>query len=930
MNASTWARVKEILAQAAGRPAAERERYVSAHCPEPDLRREVLSLLASPVSLSRILDGMALHPGDRLGPFIIQELVGRGGMGEVYRAHDTALDRDVALKLLLDPLAADPDRLHRFEREARTLAALDHPNIARVFGVERSQDLHAIVMEFVPGKTLDELGTFDVHEALLIARQLAAALEAAHDRGIVHRDLKPGNIKVTSDGSVKVLDFGLAKVVDARRAVGPSTPQSTGGSTEPGVIVGTAGYMSPEQVRGRPIDRRCDLWALGVVMFELLSRRRLFEGDTATDTLAAVLDREIPWDRLPAGAPVALRRLLERLLEREPQRRLRDAGDAWLEIDDLLAGRNEPDQTARTRPRGRLRGPLVWLVFAAVTLGTGWWIANHRRSSGPLWTRFTQLTDEVGEETTPAISPDGTSIAYASRAAGSWDIYVRRIGGRNPTLVAGDPNRNESAPAWSPDGRFIAFHDAAANGGIFVVGASGESVRRITDRGFHPAWSPDGRSIAFCQELVVYPEARQTRSALSAVDVVTGRIRLLTEGDAVQPAWSPSGRRIAFWGSIGGRRDLFTIPASGGDPVPVTRDAALNWSVTWAPDGHYLYFASDRGGAMNLWRVSIDEVSGRPLGEPEPVTAGVQGESRMPSLSADGRRLVFQWLDDSVNPVRIPFDPRTDRAGSPTYLFRRSGRLVPTAVSPDGERLALSSVGAREDVFVSRVDGTDLRNLTQDEALDRFPVWSPDGSALVFASNRSGSMEIWTVQADGSHLRRVTDGPGHGSLVFPFYDPSSGRLWAFDADRGGEVLMDPASGQAPGAVASTPVISVEGGVFAPVAPSRDGARLAGFFFPYRFDERIGWHDRRTGETRLPVHHAADAPAWLADGRQLVYVGTDRSLAVLDTRTGQARAISDPLPFDVAPTSPAVSPDGQSIFLGAASGDGDIWMAEMAR
>ena len=365
--------------------------------------------------------------------------------------------------------------------------------------------------------------------------------------------------------------------------------------------------MSPEQARGRPVDRRADIWAFGVVQFELLTGRRLFEGETVSDTLAAVLRQEIPWNRLPPDLPPQYRRLIERCLERDAQRRLRDAGDARLEIEELLERRpGQASGIATVDPsagRGRILERTAWALVAIAAAGAGWWLAQ--RTARPVeapWVRFTQLTDEAGEEDTPAISPDGTSIAYARMTGGSSSIYIQRIGGRNATLVAGEPDRHESAPAFSPDGRFIAFHESDADGGIFVVGATGESTRRVTQSGFHPAWSPDGKAIAFCDERIITPASRQVTSALSVVDVATGVVRQIFRGDAVQPDWSPSGRRLTFWGQLNGQRDVFTIAADGGEPVPVTNDEPFDWSSAWSPDGRFVYFTSDRGSVMNLWR----------------------------------------------------------------------------------------------------------------------------------------------------------------------------------------------------------------------------------------------------------------------------------------------------------------------------------------
>ncbi len=696
---------------------------------------------------------MALPAGTRIGPYEVVGNLGAGGMGEVYRARDTTLDREVALKILPESFATDPDRLMRFEREARTLAALNHPNIAQIYGFEHQGGGSglppgetrppALVMELVEGRTLDEMitGPLGVRESIDLARQMASALDAAHEAGIVHRDLKPANIKVREDGTVKVLDFGLAKALDpagSGRNVGGSGPRTeeartmtSPAMTQQGIILGTAGYMSPEQARGRAVDKRADIWAFGVVLYEMLSGRRLYAGETVSDTLAAVLTRDPDLAALPSGIPTHVRDLLGRCLDRDPRTRLRDIGEARITLERGPVGAPPPVAAVR-----RTGGPVLLAAGGALAIlaaAIGWWTGHRAVPTDASWDHFTQLTDQAGAETWPVISPDGASIAYASRARGSWDIYLQRIGGRNAIVVAGDPERDETAPAFSPDGATIAFHESDADGGIFVAGATGESARRLTDFGFNPAWSPDGRRIAFSTEEVDDPHARGGVAELWVVDASGSAPEKIYDGDAVQPAWSPSGQRIAFWSADGGQRDLVTIPAGGGTPVKVTDDPALDWSPAWSPDGRSLCFSSDRGGTMNLWSIAIDETSGRALGAPTPVTEGVQAAIGMPSLSRDGTRLVFRADLTSTVPLAVPFDPATEKVGAPTPIIRRNGSLGVSDLSRDGRWLLFTNQGERqEDIFVSRTDGSELRRITDDMARDRAPVWSPDGQEIAF------------------------------------------------------------------------------------------------------------------------------------------------------------------------------------------------------
>ena len=882
---------------------------------------------------------MALSPGTRLGAFQVVSLLGAGGMGEVYRARDTQLDRDVALKVLPDAFADDGERLHRFEREAKSLAALNHPNIAQVFGIitGEGRKAPAIAMEFVDGRSLDELkGPMLVEEALPILRQIAAALEAAHDSGIVHRDLKPANVKLRHDGTVKVLDFGLAKAFDpagdARDAA--SSPTITSPATGLGVILGTAAYMSPEQARGKTVDRRADIWAFGVLGFELVTGSRLFGGETVSDTIAAVLRQDMPWDRLPPGTSPRFQRLLRHCLERDPRNRLKDAGDIRIEIDDLLRSRTGEEAAPVATPlpvrrHSRTGERVAWVALVLAAASVAWWLGDRESSAPePAWTQFTQLTDEAGIESNPSISPDGDSIAYESRLAGTWDIYVRRVGGRNSTRVAGDPVRHEGGPAFSPNGKSIAFHEGDNDGGIFVIGATGESERRVTDAGFHPAWSPDGKLIAYCDERIQNPSARLSTSSLSVVDVATATVRVVTKGDGVQPAWSPSGTRLAYWGNLNGQRDIYMISVSGGEPSKVTDDPALDWSVVWAADGRHLYFASDRGGVMNLWRIAVDESSGRTLGVPEPVTTGVRSDISRPGFSSDGSKLVFGSLVTSTNPVAVPLGASGDIAGEARFLFRQSAAFAPTSMTPDGSTLAYFGQARTEDIWVSRSDGTGLRRLTDDGYRDRVPIWVDDNQ-LVFYSNRSGKYEVWTIRKDGSGLTQVSAAEKE-SLNWAFPDPAGRRFWAHTSVGSRISYTFPMNQKTPHQGIMMPQSKVPGGVLRPNAITRDGRWLAGVAVSdsgARFG--IGWHDLETGETWVSIGGAdIGAPAWL-DGQRMVSV-VDETLVIVDT-SKRRKVIGGPFPFSLSATvQPAVSPDGRMIYVGGATSEADIWMVERKR
>ncbi len=936
---------------------------------------------------------MTLTPGTRLGPYEVVSPLGAGGMGEVYRARDTRLDRDVALKILPESFASDPDRLMRFEREAKTVAALNHPNIAAIYGIEESRvsgpesgvpspesdarPIRALVMELVEGEDLSAIlarhgraapaagapsesssrgatasgggapRAMSLDDALPIARQIADALEAAHDAGIVHRDLKPANVKVRPDGTVKVLDFGLAKAMTQDSGPGTQDPgldndpglrtQDPGPTmtspalTQAGLILGTAAYMSPEQARGRPVDKRSDIWAFGVVLFEMLTGQRLFgsssSGDeTVSDTLAAVLREDISWERLPAATPSPVRRVLRRCLERNPAKRLRDIGDARLELDEAPA----PDEAAGRTLGGDTRTPPSRVgervAWAAVLVGAAaliWWF-KPAPAPNP-WQQFTQLTDAAGVEDYPVISPDGTSVAYVSAAAGTSDIYVQRLGGRNATVVAGDPTLDETAPAFSPDSTRIAYNLASGRGGIVVAGATGESSRRLTDEGYHPAWSPDGTRIVYCTEQVDTPYSRPGLSRLwvVAVDDPTAQPIQLTESDGVQPAWSPSGRRIAYWAIEGGQRDLYTISADGGERVPVFEDPPLDWSVTWSPDGQYLYFASDRGGAMNLWRIAIDEASGERRGDPEPVTIGVAAQAALPSFSKDGSRLVFRSLSGSANPVAIPFDPQTLTLGTPKELSTQTGLRFPSAISPDGRWLVHSNVGERpEDLFISQADGTALRRLTDDEARDRGPAWVPGRDAVAFMSTRGGKYAIWSIRPDGGGLELIAETPKE-DLGYPAFSPAGDQMFVWAQDSG--VLRFDLTGVRP--APSFPVARFSLPFF-PIQVSADGRWLAGNTLDVVAVSAV--IDLETGKLILAPDRSTGGPQWIPGGHRLLTSNrAGRGLVVWNVDTGAVRDLGLQLP-GARIIRVVLSPDGRTIYVGAAREQADVWMVERAR
>jgi Tol biopolymer transport system component len=716
--------------------------------------------------------------GKTVSHYRIVEKLGQGGMGEVFLADDLSLGRKVALKFLPDVFTDDPERLARFEREAKILASLNHPNIAAIHSLEAAEGRRFLVLELVEGETLAQRlakGALPIDEALEVCRQIAEGVEAAHEKGIIHRDLKPSNVKIAPDGRVKVLDFGLAKAFHDQPATTDSPTISE--MTHPGVLLGTAAYMSPEQAKGKTTDKRTDIWSFGCILYECLTGRRPFQGETVTETLASIIRGEPDWDSLPAETPSVVRSLVMRCLHKE--RRWQHIGDVRLALEDVKTDLEQPSQQ-RSKPVARWPLPALTAVALVALAVAGYFAWQNVRLSpaGPSYL-FEQATDEPGQEMNPSLSADGRSVVYASSAAGNWDIYLLRVGGKNPINLTKDSASDDTQPVFSPDGGQIAFRSERDGGGIFIMGATGESVRRLTDSCYLPAWSPNGKEIA-CSTVSPYrPDVREASSSqIFVIDVESGKRRLVSGGvlDAVQPSWSPDRRRIAFWGVREGARDIFAVSREGGDATSITEDEALDWDPVWSPDGKYLYFSSDRGGAMNLWRVAVSATSGRRIGDPEPVNVPSTYATSI-SFSRDGRRLAYSSCQRSSNLYWIEFDHGRESVTRESHAVTKGIKetLYPS-ISRDGAWIAFTLQGLHEDLAVVRPDGSEMRRITEDAARDREPRWSPDGGEIAFMSTRSGRFEIWTIRPDGSALRQVTEESPRGGVFYPAWSPDGRRL----------------------------------------------------------------------------------------------------------------------------------------------------------
>ncbi len=858
--------------------------------------------------------------------------LGVGGMGEVYRARDTKLQREVAIKVLPERLASDPQALERFEREARAVAALSHPHILSIHDFGTVDGTAYAVMELLEGETLrDRLhgGALPIRKAAEYAVQIADGLAAAHEKGIVHRDLKPENIFVSKDGRVKILDFGLARqgLVGAAGDEEESSPTMSR-YTDPGTVLGTVGYMSPEQVRGQNVDHRADFFAFGAILYEMVSGRRAFRQDSKVETMNAILKEDpLQSDATAAMLPPALERIIRHCLEKSPSERFQSARDLAFDLTSLTGGATTSGRaTLSTPPRRRVPLALVAAVAVAAAFGLGYLAraARHTEATGErLVGQFSRLTEEQGAEQRPSLSPDGKTLVYVAGVVGSRDIWSRRVGGRNSTNLTKDCARDDNAPAFSPDGEKIAFRSECEGGGIFVMGASGESAKRVTDFGYDPAWSPDGQRLVVSTEAVDDPLSRIDVSELWLVEVATGAKRRITDGDAVQPAWSPHGDRIAYWAKApkGGQRDLWTVKTDGSDPTAVTNDRATDWAPTWSSDGRYLYFASDRGGTMNLWRSPVDEASGLARGEPQPV--GIPAVSTgTSSLSRDGKILAYvsaEWRS-TVRTIAVD-DGRGPLGGTAKPVFKRSGSIIAVDWSPDGNWLALNDWGRHEEIFFVHPDGSGYRQLLDDAFRNRLPRFSPDGSQIAFYSDRGGSYGLWSIRPDGSGLQPITQSTQ--DLIYAAWAPDGKRLATTDTTGAKILIVDVGKPLAERIVETLLPLggtflgrnelrwSPDGSMLAFHAARSDGTSL---LFAYSFATK----------TYRKLAERASSAAWLPDGRRLVY-SRDAQLVLLDTVSGASR---DLLPSGMVSADALVtgvpSRDGRTLAFVERSLDGDIW------
>lgn len=939
MTPERWKQIEEIFLIAADLSPQDRTKYLLRACGEDsDLLHQVEKLLEENegISIREILQDAADSlssevdlnlEGNLLGSYKIIREIGSGGMGRVYLAEDTRLNRRVAIKVLPESFSRDPQNVARFQREAQAASGINHPNIITVHELGSMNNLHFIVTEFIEGKTLREIARekpLSYSEAIEIGAQIAEALEEAHRAGVIHRDIKSGNIMLDRRGAVKILDFGLSKSfeTDALRIADRDSEEFR---TLSGMILGTVHYMSPEQAAGKEIDYRTDLFSLGIVLYEMVSGKLPFSANTPLGTLDRIV-RSKP-EPLTSGAfavPRDFQRIIYKCLEKAPEHRYQTAKEIADDLRNLKRGIDSGEKirmsTDRIYPTFSRRSIILLsgLGLLAITIVLVFIIRPFSHSVEPPFShaRFLQLTDSPGMELFPSLSPNGDSFIYSARD----DIYLQRIGGKNAINLTADTPELDEQGSFSPDGTKIAFRSERQGGGIFIMGATGESPKRLTDFGYSPAWSPDGEEIVVTTERS--PDAIGRFISLSnlyAVNLKTGKKRLVCRHDAQQASWSPNGDRIAFWGWEGGRRDIWTVSSKGGQEVEITKDDYVDWNPVWSPDGTYLYFVSDRGGSMNLWRIRIEETTGKVRSAPEAVTTPALYAQHITFLRNGNRMAYVQFLQDT-NIVKFAFDPsqKTIATETPVRITQGSAYAYNPQVSPDGEWIVFDTRGRnQEDLYVVRNDGTNVRQLTDDIFKDRRPRWSPDGTRIAFYSDRSGRYQIHTIKPDGSNIQQLTDDP-RGN-VLPGWSPD-GRMMSLCFFAGPALLLH--TDDATAVPEMLPLLDGEEEWFVSYSWSPDGRTIA------------GWRGRADGPHGGLVLYSLDSqqyrtftesgfnPFWLNDSKSILFDDQGK-IMILDLSSGKVRELFSVQPDDI--DGFALSPDNRFIYISVTKKESDIWL-----
>jgi serine/threonine protein kinase len=802
MTVDRWKEIERLYQASLNLGSEQRARFLAESCNDEEMRREVESLLAQRGKVPSFLEQRGLDVAANMIPqnqpktlvgrtidhYEVLAFIGAGGMGDVYRARDSRLGRDVALKILPAQFSEDPERMRRSEREAKLLASLNHPNIAAIYDLEESDGIRCLILEFVQGETLAERlkrGPVPMAEVLEISRQMADALEAAHEQGVVHRDLKPANVMISAAGRVKVLDFGIAKLLEPQAGANAATNID---SASAGVVLGTPSYMSPEQARGKPIDKRTDIWAFGCVLYELLTGRRAFQGETVTDTLAAVVDRDPDWQALPKNIPEKIRDLLRHCLQKDVRQRLRDIGDARIQIEEAA---KEP-VTARSFPAVRPRRRRALMVAAAalftLLLLSALAISAflYFRPSDGTQARFLIEPPPMPNEFLVSVSPDGRKVAFVARAADKMMLFVRPIDSVSAQPLAGTEGARH--PFWSPDSRYIGF-GAYPDSKLKKIDAAGGPPQTLCD---FPSLFNGGTWNS--KDVILFSQEKGNQSLIYRVSAEGGMPAQIStldntrqEQSHVWPYFLPDGRHYLYlaWSKEARNRAVY-IGSLDSDEKKLLMPAES--MAVYAPPGFLLF---QREGTLLAQAFDPErlELSGELVRLADDVLYN-PGNGRAAFAVSSNGALVYRARPQSRQLVWIDRNGKTSPPiGSP--LDARSLRL-----SPDGKRVAFSNESDEGntwagDIWIYDID-QDLRTkLTTHPALDHWPIWSPDGSRLAFDSERDGpSHTLYEKPSNGASPERLLLQPepgfGYGLLDWSL----DGRIVVFQRVKQGSPSGD--------------------------------------------------------------------------------------------------------------------------------------------
>ena len=872
-----------------------------------------------------------------MGPYEIQSALGAGGMGEVYKARDTRLGRPVAIKVLPERVAEDSEALARFEREAKSVAALSHPNILALHDVGREGGVAFAVMELLEGETLREVlaaGPLPLRRAIDYAVQMALGLAAAHERGIVHRDLKPDNVFVTRDDRVKILDFGLAKPGAAAAQSGSETESPTvSGYTEPGKVMGTVGYMSPEQVRGLPVDQRSDIFSFGSVLYEMVTGRRAFQRETAAETMTAILKEDpVAPEHSESGVPAPLAPVVRHCLEKKPEKRFQSARDLAFALETASAPASGVAAPVAETPR-QFSPVLKWLGLAALVAAAaaGGYFLRARPAAAPSadWADATAtlLTTDPGYEGEPTFSPDGQTIAYVADRDGNFEIYLQQISG-GPAINLTQNPAADIQPAFSPDGREIAFVSSRSGsseifhaapgmphvgGDIWVMPALGGPARRIVEKGNCPSWTPDGSAI-------LYTHGTFRNSHIARVPATGGESRDIPIDESFvalyfYPKLSDDGRWLLYQNGY----SIEVVAAQGGKPKVLAQGKYPAWG---AGSTTVLYTSGEVGKSGSLWTAPFSLVRGELAGAPRPLTLG-RSDDLNPAASRDGKTIVFASVDETQNVEELPFDAEAGRATGPARELTIGNNYVSfIGPSPDGNAVAYgASRGGNS--FIWRVDApAPPLQLTHEPGFsDTNPAWSPDGRQIGFGRQPTGGaigdFTLWIMNADGTNPHRVVDLNGGGNA--PVWMPDGKSLLI---SRGKDVVrLDLASGRLvpiPGSNGSTLFIVDPSGQWVASQASRD------FMMALEVVPISGGTPRKVVDVKYGGYHPSFSPS----GRWLYFQPNHKNLFRIpgpaqDWKTAEPEKVTDFTGVDLYIEDPKISRDGKKLFYTRGRRTGDI-------